>query len=480
MTGTGLHESPVQLGHTPNLARNVIFALAFATTAEGVFLGGILPILPAIRSVYQITHGQAFWVNASFLLAVGVTCPTLSRLGDIYGHKKLAVITLIMTSLGIFIDVIAPTYFWFLVGRFFLGLCPAVVPLSVGIFRKLLPKETALFGISMIFATMAAGHAVGPVFAGYVFRGTGSISWVFASWLALFIPAVLIVLSLVPKIPVPSERLRMDWLGAIMLGIGVGCVLFGLAYGPLAGWKSSVVIGAFCVGIVSLSLWYLAEKRAEHPLVDLRMLGDHRATPYYVSSFLWGAAYYGSQTTVVLFMGTSYERWGFGFSASAVTIGWLLLLQHIANMFGSLIVKRGVKSWGYRRSGMIGGVLMGLGYAGMMLTSHLPWQFNLFAVFTLFGSGFMQPILPGRVSEVCGESQRGISAGMFQTFKNIGGSAASAIGSAVFAAMVINGTKVASKGAYIAVFGGCLVLSFCMTLFIAGDQRPSDKSERVA
>ena len=131
MIANSLRESPAQLEHATHLARNVIFALSFATTAEGVFLGGILPILPAIRSVYHITHGQAFWVNASFLLAVGVTCPTLSRLGDIYGHKKLAVITLLMTSLGIFIDVIAPTYSWFLVGRLFLGLCPAIVPLSV-------------------------------------------------------------------------------------------------------------------------------------------------------------------------------------------------------------------------------------------------------------------------------------------------------------------------------------------------------------
>jgi hypothetical protein len=210
--------------------------------------------------------------------AAGVSCPALSRLGDIYGYKKLAIITLLLTSLGIFIDVIAPTYVLFLIGRFFLGLCPAIVPLAVGIFRNLFSKETTLFGIGIVFASLAGGHAVGTVFAAYIFDGTGSIAWVFASWLTLFIPAIFIMLILVPKIPAPSERPRMDWPGAITLGIGVGCLLFGLAYGPLEGWGSRIVVGAFCFGFLSLIVWYLAERRAEHPLVDLRLLGNQQAT----------------------------------------------------------------------------------------------------------------------------------------------------------------------------------------------------------
>lgn len=464
MVRNDVQEIPAQAQHRPGA---VIFALSFATAAEGIFLGGILPILPAIGRVYHLAPGQAFWVNAAFLLAVGVTCPTLSRLGDIYGHKKIAILTLLMTSIGIFIDMVAPGYFLFLVGRFFLGLCPAVTPLGVGIFRKSLPRETALFGIGILFAAMAAGHALGPVFAGYVVNGTGSIGWVFASWLALLIPAMLMVILLVSESPAPTEPVRMDWPGAIALGLGVGGLTFGFAYGPTAGWQNPLVIGGFGVGALLLVLWYLAERRTDCPLVDLHMLNAIKARPYYISSFLWGAAYYGSQTTLVLYLGASRERLGFGFSVPAVLMGWLLLSQNVMNMLGSLAVRRAVK-WlgGYRSAGMIGGTLMALGFAGMMLADGALWEFNLFAVVTLFGCGFTQPILPGRVSEVCGESQRGISAGMFQTFKNIGGSTASALGSVIFATMLVDGMHVAAKDAYMVVFGGCLLISVCMVVVI--------------
>jgi MFS family permease len=477
MSGNNVLESPSFSRHT---SRNVIFALSFATAAEGIFLGGILPILPEIGRVYQITSGEAFWVNAAFLLAVGVTCPTLSRLGDIYGHKKLTIITLIMTSLGIFIDIIAPNYYLFLVGRLFLGLCPAVTPLAVGIFRKSLPEEAALVGIGVLAAAMTAGHAVGPVFAGYVFSGTGSISWVFASWLILLVPSVVIVAAVVPESPTPVVRSRMDWLGAGTLGIGVAALLFALAYGPKAGWGNPVVIGTFCIGILSLMTWYLAEGRTAYPLVDLRMLGNPEGRPYYISSFLHGAVFYGSQTAVVLFLGTSYQKWGFGFSVSALTMGWLMLPQNIMNILGSLAVKRVVRSLGgYRSAGIIGSALVAAGFAGMMLANEVLWLFIVFVVINGFGAGFMQPTLSGRISEVCEESQRGISTGMFQTFKNIGGSMATALGSAVFAAMLISGTTVASKGAYMVVFGGCLLLSVCMLLVIASEGLFSDKPDRM-
>lgn len=449
------------------LSRNVIFALGFATAGEGVFLGGVLPILPAIGHYYGIAPGEAFWVNAVFLLAVGVTCPVLSRLGDIHGHRKLTLITLAMSVLGIALDVVAPNYTLFLVGRFLLGLCPAITPLAIGVFRKSLPLPAARFGIGAIAAAMTAGHAVGPVFAGYVFKSTGSIQWVFASWIALLAPAFAIVAWLVPESPRPVERARMDWLGAVLLGVGVAAVLFGFAYGPKVGWGAVSVVGAFAAGLACLAAWYALEKRVAFPLVDLRMLGHREARPYYLSSFLYGATYYGSQTTVVLYLTASYQKWGYGFSVSVLTLAWIMVPQNVMNMLGSLSVASVARRFGgYRGAGVLGCALQAAGFGGMLAAGHTLWLFVVFAVLTGFGSGFMQPTLSGKVSEVCDETQRGISAGMFQTFKNIGGSMSSALGSALFALLVIDGTRVASKEAYTVAFCTCLALSLVALLAI--------------
>ncbi len=464
--------------------RNVIFALGLATAAEGIFLGGVLPILPAIGRTYQVTSGAVFWVSAVFLLAVGVTCPILSRLGDMIGHKKVILLTLVMTVLGIALDIVAPTYPLFLLGRALLGLCPAITPLSIGIFRHSLPERSARFGIGAIAAAMTAGSATGPIVAGYVFNATHSIGWVFASWLVLMVPSVLVVTALVRESPRPAIRARMDWPGAAALAIGVASLLLGLAYGPKAGWAAPVVLGAFVLSAASLLTWVTVERRSPWPLVDLRMLSNREARPYYIGSFLWGWAVYGSQTTVVLFMVTAHQQWGYGFSVSILALAWLLLPQNLMSILGSLSVHRVVHSLGgYRSAGIIGGSLMALGFLGVIsviVANGALWQFILAASIGGYGLGFMQPTLSGRVSEICGPSQRGISAGMFQTLKNIGGSVASALGSAVFATLVVDGTHQPVRGAYLVVFGGCLGVSACMALVIAARRGARQPSRDVA
>ncbi|MBN3851409.1 MFS transporter [Paraburkholderia sp. Ac-20342] len=460
------------------LARRVIFALSLATVAEGVFIGGILPIIPAIVRRYEITSGEAFWLNAVYLLAVGVTCPALSRLGDIYGHKKMTILTLIVSMVGIALDVVAPNYGVFLVGRFLLGFCPAITPLAIGIFRNSLSEQAALYGIGSLAAAMTAGHAIGPVFAAYVFSATSGIGWVFASWIALLGPSVIAIMLLVPASPAPATRRAMDWPGAVMLGGGVAAILLAFAYGPKAGWGNTIVLGAIVLGVALLVAWYKFEQRTAFPLVDLRMLNNPRARPYYISSFLWGFAYYGSQTTVVLFLGASHEKLGFGFSVSVLTLGWLLLPQYLVTVVGALIVAKIVRSFGgYRTCGIIGGVALGVGFAGMMVATHILWQFMLFSMMTGFGSGLLQTTLSGRVSQVCLPDERGISAGMYQTFKNIGGAMASAFGSATFAALVINGTKIASERAYMIVFVSCLLVSMLIVAALQFGQR--DKADQA-
>jgi len=452
-----------EIDASTKVARRVIFALSLATVAEGVFIGGILPVIPAIVHRYQITSGEAFWLNAVYLLAVGVTCPALSRLGDIHGHKKLTVLTIIVSIIGIALDVVAPNFGVFLVGRFLLGFCPAITPLAIGIFRNTLKDEAALYGIGALAAAMTVGHAIGPVLAGYVLSSTSGIGWVFASWIALLAPAAIAIVFLVPTSSLPDTRRTMDWLGAIMLGVGVAAILFAFAYAPKSGWGNGFVLGAIIPGIALLVIWYVYERRTEFPLVDLRMLNNPNARPYYVSSFLWGIAYYGSQTTVVLFLVASREKLGFGFSVSVLTLGWLLLPQYLVTIIGALGVARIVRSFGgYKVCGLIGGITLGLGFAGMIVAKHILWQFMFFSMMTGFGSGLLQTTLSGRVSQVCLPDERGISAGMYQTLKNIGGAMASAFGSAIFAAFVIDGTKIAAERAYIIVFSGCLLVSICI------------------
>lgn len=452
--------------------RFLLPSLCLATAGEGVFLGGVLPILPGIGARYGVTAGDLFWVNAVFLLAVGVTCPMLSRLGDIYGCRKTVLITLGIAVAGIVVDIVAPNYALFLVGRAMMGFCPALTPLAVGILRDAMPSGSARFGVGAIAGSMTAGQAVGLIAAGYVYMATSSIAWVFATWLVLMVPAFVICYFTLPETSVRAER-RLDPTGVVLLAVGLASLFLALAYGPKSSWLSPPILGALLLTLVALAAWVIVERRVSHPLINLRMLGNPRARPYYMASFTWGASLYGAQTAIVTYLATDRHQWGYGFALSVLTIAWVSLPQNVLGFLGAGSLGRLVRAMsGYKGVGVLGSGLMFVGYVGLIFTNNTLWAFLVFFTVIGPGLGIMAAVLSGSVSEACEPTERAISTGMYQTFKNIGGAIASAVGSAVFAGMVIQGSTEASLGAYIVVIGGCAALSAASIAFIAAGRQP--------
>jgi hypothetical protein len=77
-------------------------------------------------------------------------------------------------------------------------------------------------------------------------------------------------------VPRPARRGpvtgRVGWWGAVVLACWLTTLLLAISLVPAYGWLSPLVLGCGAAAVVLLAAWYVAERRARHPLVDLATL----------------------------------------------------------------------------------------------------------------------------------------------------------------------------------------------------------------
>ena len=142
--------------HTPIGAREVsrpaliLGVLALGCGAFALLQTIVAPALPVLqRDLHTSTSGAA-WVFTSFLLASSVATPIAGRLGDMFGKKRVLVISLSLLAAGSFLAALATSLPLLIVARAIQGLGGAVYPLAFGIIRDQLPRERVASAIALV------------------------------------------------------------------------------------------------------------------------------------------------------------------------------------------------------------------------------------------------------------------------------------------------------------------------------------------
>jgi MFS family permease len=224
-------------------------------------------------------------------------------------------------------------------------------------------------------------------------------------------------------------RGRVDIMGGLTLTFGVGLLLVALQEGGREGWFSPQVLMLGGAGVLLLALFALFEKRAESPILTLRLLSKPLLSITCMAGMLAGGVLVGFAAYVPLI---AQGAWGgspieAGLIVAPLSIGWPLA----SSQSGKL-----VKRFGYRAVA-IGGLVILLGGCMLMLSVGLPG---------IADNGTLRALVVGTASLVCGAgfgfntttmliavqtsvpwSERGISTATVQFFRNIGNAGGAAM-----------------------------------------------------
>jgi len=250
--------------------------------------------LPSAQRALAFPNGDRQWVVTAYALAFGSLLLVGGRLGDMYSRKWVFITGLIGFAAASAFGGAAGSITVLVAARALQGafgaiLAPSALGTLVSTFRE--PRERGrAFGV---FGSVAAGGGgVGLILGGVL---TEYLSWRWCLYVNLVFAAIAVAgaLAWIPSIR-PATRPRMDWLGAVLAGAGLFLIVFGFSHAESAGWTAALTIGSLVGGVLLLAGFVVAEQRAAHPLLPLRVILDRTRGGAYLTVFISGIAIFGT------------------------------------------------------------------------------------------------------------------------------------------------------------------------------------------
>jgi MFS family permease len=431
----------------------VVFGvLAAATTAYSMMQSLVIPALPQIQREIDVSADATTWLVTAFLLASVVATPTLGRLGDLVGLRRMLLVVLGCLSAGTLLCALSTSLPGLIVGRALHGVGGAVFPLGFAIVRHQLPPEKVSGALGTLSALLGFGGALGVVLAGVL---TEHLSYQALFWLLLpcYVGVWILAVRVVPRIP-PQATGRVDLVGGALLGCGLVVFLLAVTFATRWGWTSPRTLGGMALGAAILAWWVRDALRRPEPLIDVRVLRRRGLWTTNAVAFMFGVGLY---TSFALIPQYAQEAEPLGFGASPLGATVYLVPWTVLNVIVGVASGRIERRLGPRPLLLAGTAASALGFlllvvardaAGVLIASGLLG----------FGIGTAFACLPTLVVQHVEPSATGAATGVNTVARMIGG----AIGAQVAAALLVGGGGGdPTAGGYSAGFAVGLVALVC-------------------
>ncbi|TKG70559.1 MFS transporter [Prauserella endophytica] len=334
-------------------ARSVSVLLIGCVLVYGLLEAMILPALSLIQQGIGATPAQAGWIISAMALAGGVATPVVGRLADVRDRRVVFLGVLAIVCVGIALAGLASSVAVFAVGQGLQGVGIGLVPLAIGIVRDTEPPEKLRRTNGLLVGGMAVANAGGVLMAGPILSVL-SYPWLYWIALIVLVPLMVLAVLVMPSYP-PAVRGRVDWTGAVLLGIGLVALLLGVTFVASTGWTSAPVLGLGAVAVVALAVFVAVERRVVEPLVDLR-LGGRTVTIVHLTAFASGVASVGLMIAVPTIVAAPAAT-GYGLGSTPVVTGLIMFPLGVLGAIVSPLAGRLERLVGSRMVMVLAGVL---------------------------------------------------------------------------------------------------------------------------
>src|SRR5699024_748028 len=269
-------------------ANIVIAVLAFAGIVVSLMQTVVSPLIPKLPQFIDTAATTAGWAVTATLLTAAVATPTAGRLGDMYGKRRILLVSLVLMVIGSVLCAVSNGLPLMVVGRALQGSSTGVIALGISVMRDELPAERLGSGTALMSASLGIGGALGLPAAAFLAQ---EADWHVLFWVCAGLGAVgfVLVFSLIRESPIRTGG-RFDAVGALGISLGLVCLLLAISQGGTWRRSSGTILGLFGAAIVIFFLWGLWELRTRDPLVDLRSTARSQVVLTNVASVIFGFA----------------------------------------------------------------------------------------------------------------------------------------------------------------------------------------------
>jgi EmrB/QacA subfamily drug resistance transporter len=292
------------------------------------------------HSLVGVLEGQTY-VYTGYLLSLSTLLILAGALTDAYGRRRLFMLGLAGFGIMSALCGLAPNLEVLVVVRVLQGVAGAfLVPGSLALITAGFSGPLRGRAIGIWSGAASGTTLLGPALGGVL---VDTISWraAFLINLPIVVVALYAAWRHVPESRSDAPPAGFDWLGAIVVGIGVGGLAFGTVYGQQREWHDPVAYVVLAVGAVATAGLPFLMARTRNPLIPLNLFKSRAFSTINISTLLIYGALYALGYNLALFVqGT------LGYTAAAAGLASIpsgVLISVMSPRFGTLAGRYGAR-----------------------------------------------------------------------------------------------------------------------------------------
>jgi MFS family permease len=280
----------------------------------------------------------------------------------------------------------------------------------------------------MFGAGAAFGLPVGALIA-------NSYGWQANYHIALpFIVALTVLIFFtVRESSVTNPNSKLDYVGAVWLGITLGAIVFGLSEGSTWGWTSLPVLGLTLGGVVFLVPLIFYERRVFEPILNLKLLAVRNVMVSNAVGIASGAALFIAFQAITFKLELPPPT---GYNFDILTTGLYLLPLAVAILVVAIPVGRLTPKYGVKPFLYIGCVLGGIGFY-LISTATTAILIDGYLVVASAGLGMLLVASQNLLVLSVERRQMGLATSLNTVFRNIGSSLGAPVAGSLMSTFVV-------------------------------------------
>lgn len=334
----------------------------------------LVPSLPTIISEFNLSYSLSPWILTTYLIVGAVMTPVTSSLAEIYGKRKILLIVMGVYATGVAVGGLTTDLYSFIIARGMQGVGMSMFPIAFSVIREQFPKSRLAIGQGVITSMFASGSILGLLIGATIAEYSGwrttflsilpfaillpVVVWKFArigevhsDWMSMTTTTTTTTSpsSSEQQIRSTDKKRSLDVLGAATLAATIILFLLSLTFietrttgsNSIQSNSQLAILSACC--IAAFVAFLIVERRAIHPLIDLKLLQNKILLFTNIMMIILGFSMFMVFQTIPI-LAESPPPAGFGYSITgiaAIQLPFSIILLIFGPTSGYIVSKLG-------------------------------------------------------------------------------------------------------------------------------------------
>lgn len=227
--------------------------------------------LPVMSTQLNAGLNNIQWIVTSYLIVISAFILIFGKIADSKGKTLVFEYGFVVFGVGSLLCSISKNLSFLVFSRIFQAIGASMfLSSNQGIIASIFPTTERGRALGLSGTTVALGTMLGPAIGGFMVELWGWES-IFLINVPIAIIGFFIGKGFLPRESHTEKLTNFDSKGSAFFIIFISALFFAIIDGENVGWTNKSIILSFLISLVSFILFYLSEKKAANPMLNLSL-----------------------------------------------------------------------------------------------------------------------------------------------------------------------------------------------------------------